>query len=317
MAIISPVPRRWDARAIPDLHGKRFLVTGGNSGLGFETVRALAAHGGEVIMASRDLAKAEVATSRIRGNVVIAQLDLADLSSIETFTREFTWDRLDALILNAGVMATPLRHTVDGFELQIGTNHLGHFALGARLLHKLGGARVVSVSSMAHRMADFDQSHLKEQIWMKGDDALEYNAWRTYGRTKLANLLFTHELQRRSDAAGWGITALAAHPGWSNTNLQMVAPEMKGQSVATTASSLVNKVFAQSAAMGALPTLAAALLPSLPGGTYLGPDGLGEMRGYPKLVRAREIAYDPRLAGALWGISEDLTGLSWRVLFEP
>ena len=317
MAIISPVPRRWDARAIPDLHGKRFLVTGGNSGLGFETVRALAAHGGEVIMASRDLAKAEIAASRIRGNVEIARLDLADLSSVETFTREFTWDRLDALILNAGVMATPLRHTVDGFELQIGTNHLGHFALGARLLHKLGGARVVSVSSMAHRMADFDQSHLKEQIWMKGDDALEYNAWRTYGRTKLANLLFTHELQRRSDAAGWGITALAAHPGWSNTNLQMVAPEMKGQSVATSASSLVNKVFAQSAAMGALPTLAAALLPSLPGGTYLGPDGLGEMRGYPKLVRARDIAYDPGLAGALWGISEDLTGLSWRVLFEP
>ena len=317
MAVISPIPRSWDARSIPDLHGKRYLVTGGNSGLGFETVRALAHHGAEVVMASRNLAKAEVAASKIRGSILVAQLDLANLASIETFTREFTWDQLDALILNAGVMATPLRHTVDGFELQMGTNHLGHFALAARLLHKLRGSRVVSVASMAHRMADFDQSRLKEQMWMKGEDAIKYNAWKTYGRSKLANLLFTHELQRRSDTAGWGITALAAHPGWSNTNLQMVAPEMKGQGFAASATSLVNKAFAQSAAMGALPTLAAAILPSIPGGAYLGPDGLGELRGHPKLVRARDIAYDPRLAGALWGISEDLTGLSWRVLFEP
>ena len=317
MTVISPIPRHWDAKAIPDLHGKRYIVTGGNSGLGFETVRALATHGAEVVMASRNLAKAEVAASKIRGNVVVAELDLANLSSIETFVREFTWDHLDALILNAGVMATPLRHTVDGFELQMGTNHLGHFALAARLLPKLRGSRVVSVSSMAHRMADFDQSRLREQIWMQGDDALKYSAWKTYGRTKLANLLFTHELQRRSDTAGWGITALAAHPGWSNTNLQMVAPEMKGQNLAATASGLVNKAFAQSAAMGALPTLAAAILPSLAGGAYLGPDGLGEMRGYPQLVRARDLAYDPRLALALWDLSEDLTGLSWRVLFEP
>jgi len=207
-------------------------------------------------------------------------------------------------------MAVPFTRTADGFELQIGTNHFGHFAFAGLIRSKVR-SRIVTVSSQAHRTGNFgDGSIQKIREIALGEN--KYNPWAAYGASKLANLLFTFELERRSIREGWGIHAFAAHPGYSNTNLQSVGPKAKGSVVEERATALMNAVIAQSAAKGALPTLCAATFPDLYGASYIGPSGFMEMRGYPKAVRARSIAYDQVLAQNLWSVSEELTGVQWR-----
>jgi NAD(P)-dependent dehydrogenase (short-subunit alcohol dehydrogenase family) len=305
---------KWTAHDMPDLSGKVTIVTGANSGIGFEAARELAAHGAVVTLAVRDTAKGEAAADRIRGEVAqatveVAPLDLADLASVRDFAS--TWstanpDGLDLLINNAGVMAIPRRLTADGFEMQLGTNHLGHFALTGLLLPALVAqprSRVVTVSSGAHRTARMNFDDLMGER--------SYKPWRTYGQSKLANLLFTGELQRRLDANSMQVLAMAAHPGYANTNLQAVGPQMSGRSWLLKPMELVNKVMAQSAEMGALPTLFAATAAGLPGNSYVGPDGFMEQRGYPRPVDRSTAASNEVDARRLWGISETLTGVQY------
>jgi NAD(P)-dependent dehydrogenase (short-subunit alcohol dehydrogenase family) len=229
-------------------------------------------------------------------------LDLADLSSVRNFAKEFT-SSIDVLILNAGVMATPFSLTKDRFELQVGTNHLGHFALTG-LLQKQIKNRVVSVSSQMHRTARIANYSI-DDLRNKAKGVGAYNPWSAYAFSKLANLLFIHELERRQMRNNWNLEAVAAHPGYADTNL------VAGASIQDRAGALANAIFAQSAQRGALPTLCAATYPGLYGASYIGPDGFMEMRGFPKLTRAAAIAYDQRLAKDLWSVSEELTGISW------
>ena len=298
----------WTEDNLPDLHGRRAIVTGANSGLGFETARALAQRGAAVTLAVRSVAKGEDAAARIRAvapaaDVRVAELDLASLASIRAFAA--TWraehaDGLHLLVNNAGVMAIPRRETADGFEMQLGTNHLGHFALTGLLHDALTpDARVVTVSSLMHWVGA-----------MRFDDlmgARRYNAWLAYGQSKLANLLFTMELHRRLEAAGSRVLAMAAHPGFAATNLQLVAPTMRGSSIGVQANALGNRLFAQSAAMGALPSLFAATASALPGNTFAGPSRLS--RGYPRAVGRSARARDAVVARRLWDVSEELTGV--------
>ena len=305
---------KWTAADLPRLTGRNVIVTGANSGLGFHTASALAAAGADVTMAVRTPQKGDAAASEIRAlhpqaRLEVSTLDLADLSSIRAFAERWSAshpDGLSILINNAGIMAIPRRETADGFEMQLGTNHLGHFALTGLLLPALiaqPGARVVTVSSQAHRLGrmNFDD--------LMGRD--KYRAWGAYGQSKLANLLFTSELQRRSDAAGLSLLALAAHPGYSNTNLQSAGPEMRGSSIGARMSQMANGVLAQSAAMGALPTLFAATMPGLPGDSYIGPDGFMEQRGHPRVVGRSKAAMLDADARRLWTLSEDLTGIAY------
>ncbi|NDA79923.1 MAG: SDR family NAD(P)-dependent oxidoreductase [Actinobacteria bacterium] len=313
------LPKGWRRIEPADsLVGKHVVVTGASSGLGLETSRACVAAGAKVTMAVRNIAKSsllipqlEVGTS---GKITLLPLDLSSLKSISMAAAEITTP-IDILVLNAGVMATPLRHTDDGFELQIGTNHLGHFAFAGRIFDALiEGARVVTVSSQAHRIGSFSSDNSQkiiDQCYGRG----EYEPWGAYGRSKLANLLFTLELHRRSVQGRLPnrkrIEPMAAHPGWSATNLQAVGAQMKNQPLMERGSNVVNALFAQSAKQGALPILCAATFPGLPSGSYLGPDGFLEMRGYPKLTRASSAAYDQVLAEKLWEISSELTGVAW------
>lgn len=303
---------KWTASDMPDQTGRRAVVTGANSGLGFETALALAAHGAEVTLAVRDIAKGEAAASLIRSRAPqarldVRRLDLADLASIDEFAwlwRESHPDGLDLLINNAGIMAIPRRETADGFEMQLGTNHLGHFALTGRLLEAIRpDGRIVTVSSQAHRMGRIDFDDLMGER--------KYGAWRAYGQSKLANLLFMRSLAERLERAGSTVASVAAHPGYASTHLQAVGPEMRGQGWMTKVMSGVNKVMAQSAAMGALPTLYAATFPAVRSGDYVGPDGFGEQRGHPKLVGMTPSARDDAAANRLWTVSEDLTGVSY------
>jgi len=302
----------WTTRDMPQLTGRQAIVTGANSGLGLVTAAALAEHGAHVTMAVRDTAKGEAAAASIRAkypdaHLDVARLDLADLASIRTFAD--TWsaahpEGLDLLINNAGIMAIPRRETVDGFEMQLGTNHLGHFALTGLLLPALIAvprSRVVTVSSQAHRMGkmNFDDLNAKRS----------YGAWRAYGQSKLANLLFTDEFQRRLDRLGIPMLALAAHPGFAATNLQKAGPAMRGRKLQERISGFMSNVIAQSAEMGALPTLFAATAPGIPGGSYVGPDGFGEQRGYPRLVDRSSAAKNESDAKRLWEESETLTGV--------
>ena len=302
----------WTEADLPDLAGRRVVVTGANSGLGFETAQALAQHGAEVTLAVRSVAKGEVAAERIRSvapsaALAVEELDLADLASVRAFVKRWTEDHpegLHLLINNAGVMAIPRRETADGFEMQLGTNHLGHFALSGLLLDSLAavpGARVVTVSSAAHRFGRMDFADLM--------GTRRYNAWRAYGQSKLANLLFTSELQRRLDRAGLPVTALAAHPGYAATNLQGVAASMRGSSIGERMTDLGNRLFAQPASMGALPTLFAATAPNLPGDSFVGPDRWLEQRGHPKVVGRSRAARSRPDAERLWAVSEELTGV--------
>lgn len=304
----------WTTSDLPNLTGRTALVTGANSGLGFETALALAGCGAQVSMAVRDLAKGEQAADDIRrafphARVEVGYLDLASLASIRDFAGLWATnhpDGLDLLINNAGVMAIPHRRTADGFELQIGTNHLGHFALTGLLLPALVArhrSRVVNVSSFAHRMGQMNFDDLMGER--------RYRAWGAYGQSKLANLLFTGELQRRLDKTGLAVKAVAAHPGYAHTNLQSASARMKGQTFQARITDKTNDLLAQSAAMGALPTLFAATAPGLPGDSFVGPNGFLEMRGYPQLVGRSARASDIADAARLWTASEDLTGVTY------
>jgi len=304
----------WTTADLPQLSDRSALITGANSGLGFETALALAGCGAQVTMAVRDLVKGEQAAAEIRrahpeSSVEIALLDLASLTSIREFAGQWSLahpDGLDLLINNAGVMAIPHRRTAEGFELQIGTNHLGHFALTGLLLPALVArhrSRIVNVSSFAHRMGRMNFDDLMGER--------RYRAWGAYGQSKLANLLFTSELQRRLDLAHLSVKAMAAHPGYAHTNLQSASARMKGQTFQARMTDKTNDLLAQSAAMGALPTLFAATAPGLPGDSFVGPNGFMEMRGYPHLVGRSARATDIADAALLWTASEELTGVTY------
>lgn len=302
---------RWSAAELPDLSGKVFVVTGGNSGLGLETARELARKGGHVVIACRDAERAATALSQIRAtargtSVEAMDLDLANLASVRAFAEGFRagYRRLDALCNNAGVMALPYRKTKDGFEMQLGTNHLGHFALTGHLLDILGatpGARVVNVSSTMHRIGRMRFDDLQSER--------SYGKWRAYGQSKLANLLFTYELARRAEKAAVDLVSVAAHPGYAATNLQTAGPRMEGAALMERVSLLGNRLFAQTSAMGALPTLYAATAPEVRGGDYFGPSGVGEMWGSPKKVASSARSHDLESAVRLWQISRELTGI--------
>ena len=295
---------RWTAADIPDQGGRNAIVTGANSGLGLVTARELANAGARVVIAVRNTEKGELAARQISdGAVRIEQLDLSDLDSIRSFVKRYRRTTVDLLINNAGVMAPPRRLTKDGFESQIGTNHLGHFALTGLLLPKLLKAsepRVVTVSSGAHRMGTIRFDDLQYEH--------RYINWLAYGQSKLANLMFCFELQRRASEAGTDLKSMASHPGYAATNLQSAGPARFLEQIG---GKVGNLLFAQSAEMGALPSLYAATVPDLPGGTFVGPDGFLEQRGYPHIVTAAGKAYDEDAWRRLWMLSEELTGVRY------
>jgi NAD(P)-dependent dehydrogenase (short-subunit alcohol dehydrogenase family) len=299
----------WTANDIPDQAGRIAVITGANTGLGYETAAALAERGARVVLAVRNLDKGKEAATQIATNsphadVALQELDLTSLESIRTAAHQLRadYDRIDLLINNAGVMYTPKSTTENGFELQFGTNHLGHFALTGLLLERLlpmAGSRVVTVSSIGHRIrADI---HFDDLQWDRG-----YNRVAAYGQAKLANLLFTYELQRRLAPGGTTIAA-AAHPGGSRTELMRNLPPLVAR-----ASAVIEPLF-QEAAMGALPTLRAATDPGVLGGQYYGPDGFAQTRGYPKLVGSSRKSHDAALQRRLWAVSEELTGVVYPV----
>jgi NAD(P)-dependent dehydrogenase (short-subunit alcohol dehydrogenase family) len=292
----------WNATDMADQSGRVAVVTGANSGIGFHTARELAAHGAKVVLAVRDVeGKGADAAARMTGDVEVRHLDLADLASVRAFAAHVEGP-LDLLVNNAGVMATPRRMTADGFELQFGTNHLGHFALTGLLLDRLRGGRVTTVSSGAHNIG-----------WMRFDDLMgerRYQRWLAYGQSKLANLLFAFELQRRADADGFDLTSTAAHPGYAATNLQMAGPQLEGSRVREALGRLGNVLLAQSDEMGALPTLYAAT-EDIPGGSYIGPDGFAEQRGRWRRRSWDGRARDQESARRLWDVSEELTGVTF------
>ena len=287
----------WTVDDLPDLSGRTVVVTGANSGIGRSAARALAGKGAAVTLAVRNVDKGRAAAADMPGNVDVKALDLADLASIRAFAGG--WDGpLDILVDNAGVMATPERRTADGFELQIGTNHLGHFALTNLLLPRITD-RVVVVSSSLHRRGRIDLGDLN---W----EHRRYRAWSAYGQSKLANLLFVLELQRRLDAATSGVRATAAHPGYAATNLQ----GSSANPIENLALKAANLLFAQSADAGSLPTLYAATA-DIPGRSFVGPGGFQEMRGAPRLTVPSQAALDGDMARRLWDLSEQLTGVAW------
>ncbi|UKY49103.1 oxidoreductase [Streptomyces inhibens] len=295
---------KWNATDLPDQTGRTAVVTGANSGLGIATADALARAGAHVVLAVRDIERGEAAAATVRGargSVEVRRLDLADLASVREFAA--AWQgTLDLLINNAGVMNVPESRTKDGFEKQFGTNHLGHFALTNLLLPHLTD-RVVTVASGAHKLPGarmhFDNLNLTG----------EYSPVAAYSQSKLANLLFTLELQRRLTAAGSPVRALAAHPGWAATNLQGADASALRRALMQVG----NRFIAQDNKAGALPTLYAATQ-DLPGASYLGPDGLGEMRGGPTMVGRSAAAADPESAKRLWTASEELTGVTFPAL---
>lgn len=303
----------WTLEQMPSQQGRRILVTGASSGLGLETAVALAAAGAEVIMACRNPDKAGAALAEVRqrapgAKAELMTLDLADLASVRTFAdacgRRF--DRIDALCNNAGVMALPFQRTKDGFEMQIGTNHLGHFALTGLLLDLLKaspGARIVSLASNAHRWGmrlNPDDLHFERQ---------RYNKWDAYGRSKMANLMFHFELDRRLRAAGLNLCAAAAHPGYAATNLMFVGPAQEGSRLGHRLMQVGNALFSQSQAMGALPQLYALTMPDVQSGDYYGPDGWQQLRGHPRKVGCLRVARDPDRNRRLWEVSEQQTGV--------
>jgi NAD(P)-dependent dehydrogenase (short-subunit alcohol dehydrogenase family) len=287
---------KWTATDIPDQSGRTAIVTGANSGIGLVTTRELARAGARVIMACRDVSKGTAAAATVTGDVEVRALDLASLASVRTFAESIT-DDVHLLINNGGVMATPNRRTADGFELQLGTNHLGHFALAGLLLPKLRD-RVVSVSSAVHWIG---RINLNDLNW----ENRRYSRWPAYAQSKLANLLFINELSRRLTAAGSPLKATAAHPGYASTNLQSHTESVQDQVMA-----LGNRLIAQSAEMGALPTLYAAVA-DIPSGSFAGPGGVGGQHGHPKLVSSSRSAKNPAIAKALWAKSEELTGVTY------
>jgi NAD(P)-dependent dehydrogenase (short-subunit alcohol dehydrogenase family) len=300
---------KWTAANIPDQKGRVAVITGANTGLGYETAAALAARGAHVVLAVRNLEKGKEAAARIGSatpgaQVSLQELDLTSLDSVRAAAAQLRsdYDRIDLLINNAGVMYTPKSSTQDGFEMQFGTNHLGHFALTGLLLETLlpvDGSRVVTVSSLGHRIRA--AIHFDDLQWERS-----YGRVAAYGQSKLANLLFTYELQRRLASRGTTV-AVAAHPGGSKTELTRNLPRLL-----VAATPVIEPLF-QEADLGALPTLRAATDPGVLGGQYFGPDGFQETRGYPKVVASSDQSYDAALQQRLWAVSEELTGVVYPV----
>jgi NAD(P)-dependent dehydrogenase (short-subunit alcohol dehydrogenase family) len=294
----------FSSASIPDMAGKTVIVTGANSGIGRAAAHALAEHGARVVLAVRNTDKGDAAGAEMPGTTEVRRLDLASLASVREFADG--WDGpIDILINNAGIMIPPLSRTADGFEMQFGTNHLGHFALTNLLLPHVT-ERVVTVSSTAHRMGRIDLSDLNSEH-------KSYRAWRAYGQSKLANLLFTAELQRRLIAAGSDVLANAAHPGYAATNLQFHSDNRLMDLI----SAIGNRVIAQDDKGGALPTLYAAVATDIPGNSFAGPGGFMESRGAPKLVGRSGAATDMDVARRLWDVSEQLTGVSFPLAAQP
>lgn len=306
------MPKGWSVGDVPSLRGTTAVVTGANSGIGWEAARVLAAKGARVVMACRSLERAAEAGDAIRAEAPDADLDalpldLADLDSVRAFALAFRarYARLDLLVNNAGIMAIPRRETAQGFEMQLGTNHLGHFALTGLLLDRVLAARaprVVTVSSLVHHRGRIEFDDLLGER--------RYDKWSAYCQSKLANLLFAQELHRRLSAHPH-VLSVACHPGYSATNLQSVGHEMQPYFLGALMRSWGNRLFAQSAASGALPTVYAATAPEVSGGDFFGPAVLGVWGGPPARGTPSRAARDPELAARLWAISEELTGVSF------
>lgn len=311
----------WTPHTLPRLHGKCIVVTGANSGIGFEATRALANLGARVVLACRNQAAANAAIARIederalipttswRPSLSFVPLDLADLASVRACAAKILSDHphLDVLVNNAGVMALPYRKTADGFEMQFGTNHLGHFALTGLLLDGLRRsqeARVVTVSSLVHAIGTIRFEDLQSE---QG-----YSRWRAYGQSKLANLLFAFELHRRLEARGISVRSLACHPGYASTNLQLAGAQMDGASFRVRMWTWLNRLLAQSSAMGAAPTIFAAASENAKGGEFIGPSRSFGLRGSPTQSWSTARSRDPVLAARLWDASETLTGVRYR-----
>jgi NAD(P)-dependent dehydrogenase (short-subunit alcohol dehydrogenase family) len=295
---------KWYTDHIVNQDGRVAIVTGSSSGIGLETARILALKKATVIVAVRNLKKGRAVVKTIMGeapnaDVCVMELDLADLDSVRRFARTFKqeYSRLDLLINNAGVMVPPHSQTADGFELQMGTNHIGHFALTGLLIDLLKqtpGSRVLNVSSLAHKMGRLDFDDLD---WQKR----KYKKWQAYGDSKLANLYFTYALQKKLGNGNADVTVAAAHPGWTATELQRNTP----------LASALDLFFAQRPKMGVLPTLYAATAPDVKGADFYGPDGFLEMKGHPKRVASVPLSHDPVIAETLWQVSEALTGVQY------
>ena len=296
------IPEGWDAGNIPDQSGKKILITGGTSGLGLAAAQALTRKGAEVTITARNLEKARHSLKLIGQGSSVIEMDLMKLSSVRSAAQEVL-DRgndFNVVILNAGIMAVPLAMTQEGFESQMGTNHLGHYAF-AGLIKEVISERIVSVSSQAHRMGAFGNGSI-EDIRDRCCGVGKYSPWAAYGASKLSNLLFIAQIERLRLQKHWRFIPVVAHPGWSATHL------FGSQNKVTSA---ITSLIAQPASRGALPILCAATFPGLIGNSYIGPSGAGEMRGTPKLTRARALAYDQTLAANLWAVSEELTGIKW------
>ena len=298
------LPTGWDTTKIPDQSGKRFLITGGNSGLGLESAKALVAKGAHVTITARSEIKG-VAAMQSTGAQEFLELDLADLASVRTAAAKIT-ESFNVVFLNAGIMVPPFSKTVDGFESQLGTNFLGHFAF-AGLIEKFVTDRWVVTTSFVHRFGNFgDQT--KETIKNRCRGIGHYSPWVSYGDSKLADLIFVNELERRRVNRGFGAIPLAAHPGWAHTNL---TKRVSKADLASRVNELVAVKIAQSAAEGALPLLCAATLPGISQTAFLGPDKYFELKGSPKFTHGKALAYDQRLATNLWQVAEELTGVAW------
>jgi NAD(P)-dependent dehydrogenase (short-subunit alcohol dehydrogenase family) len=305
----------WNVSDIPDQTGRTALVTGANSGLGLRTAEALAGAGARVLLACRNAAKAAGALESVKAKATgaapeVVALDLSDLASVRACATEVDAgvEQLDMLVNNAGVMAIPLQRTPSGFEMQFGTNHLGHFVLTGQLLSALLRApapRVVTVSSNAHKLG---RIRWDDPNWERG----RYTKWLAYAQSKLANLLFTAELARQAGEHGTPLVAAAAHPGYAATNLSAVGPELTGNRLMYRATRVSDRILGQSDAMGALPQLYAATMPGVQPNDYFGPDRLFEQRGHPTRVGRSRAARDPESPPRLWALSQQLTGVVYR-----
>jgi len=297
--------QKWESSNIADQKGRVVIVTGSSSGIGYEAARVLANKNATVIIAVRNLEKGNVALEKIKAgfpeaDARVMEIDLADLESVQKFAEQFKqeYSRLDLLINNAGVMMPPYCRTVDDFEMQFGTNHLGHFALTGHLLDLIKAtlnSRIVNVSSGAHNYGDldFEDLHCENR---------PYKKMKAYGDSKIANLYFTYELQRKLDKAGYNAIVTASHPGWTATELQRHTGLFR----------FLNPFFAQGLEMGTLPTLYAAVAPDVQGGDYYGPDGWKEMKGYPKKIQSNKLSHDREIAEKLWEVSENLSGVEYK-----
>ncbi|MEM8530510.1 MAG: oxidoreductase [Chloroflexota bacterium] len=307
---------KWTVNDIPDQTGKIALVTGANSGLGYETALALAGKRAQIVMACRNTTKGNEAQQQIlaqfpNASVEVMQLDLGSLTSVRQFAKAFTdrYTRLDILINNAGIMAPPRQETADGFEAQFGTNHLGHFALTGLLIETITqtpASRIVNVSSSAQYMGKINFDDLQH--------TKSYSRYQVYSQSKLANVLFTFELQRRLEQAGFDTISAVTHPGFSSTHLQVNTANASGSKLERFTYGAMMPSMAQSQAQGALPQLYAATAPDVKGSEHFGPDGFLQLRGYPARRRAARAAYNEADAKRLWEVSERLTGVEYSVL---